>query len=69
MPGYFEIINRHTVSSLTIPRASIKWVQLWELRAHTLNMHSYSNAYINILTDREWPAYSKHTAVLQLFIW
>ena len=26
MPGYFEIINPHTVGSLTIPRASIKWV-------------------------------------------
>ena len=26
MPGYFEVINPHTVGSLTIPRASIKWV-------------------------------------------
>ena len=26
MPGYFEVINTHTVGSLTIPRASIKWV-------------------------------------------
>ena len=26
MPGYSGIINPHTVGSLTIPRASIKWV-------------------------------------------
>ena len=26
VPGYFEVINTHTVGSLTIPRASIKWV-------------------------------------------
>ena len=26
MPGYFEVINTHTVGSLTIPRASIKWL-------------------------------------------
>ena len=26
VPGYFEVINHHTVGSLTIPRASIKWV-------------------------------------------
>ena len=26
MPGYFEVINPHTVGFLTIPRASIKWV-------------------------------------------
>ena len=26
MPGYFDVINTHTVGSLTIPRASIKWV-------------------------------------------
>ena len=26
MPGYFEVINTHTVGSLTIPRASFKWV-------------------------------------------
>ena len=43
----FEVINNHTVGSLTIPRASIKWVQLWELLAYILKMHSYSNAYIN----------------------
>ena len=24
MPGYFEVINTHTVGSLSIPRASIK---------------------------------------------
>ena len=47
MPGYFEVINPHTVGSLTIPRASIKWVRLWELMAYILNMHSYSSAYIN----------------------
>ena len=26
VPGYFEVINTHTVGFLTIPRASIKWV-------------------------------------------
>ena len=26
VPGYFEVIKPHTVGSLTIPRASIKWV-------------------------------------------
>ena len=26
VPGYFEVINAHTVGSLTISRASIKWV-------------------------------------------
>ena len=26
VPGYFEIINPYNVGSLTIPRASIKWV-------------------------------------------
>ena len=26
MPGYSEVINTHIVGSLTIPRASIKWV-------------------------------------------
>ena len=26
MPGKFEVINHHNVGSLTIPRASIKWV-------------------------------------------
>ena len=26
MPGYLEVINTHIVGSLTIPRASIKWV-------------------------------------------
>ena len=26
VPGYFQVINTHTVGSLTIPRASIKWV-------------------------------------------
>ena len=26
MPGYVEVINTHTVGSLTIPTASIKWV-------------------------------------------
>ena len=26
VPGYFEVINTHTIGSLTIPRASIKWV-------------------------------------------
>ena len=26
MPGYFGVINTHTVGSLTIPRASIKWL-------------------------------------------
>ena len=25
-PGYREVINTHTVGSLTIPRGSIKWV-------------------------------------------
>ena len=47
MPGYFESINPHTVCFLTIPRASIKWVQLCELVAYVLNMHYHSNAYIN----------------------
>ena len=48
VPGHFEVIKPpHTAGSLTIPRASIKWVQLWELLANILNMHSYSNAYIN----------------------
>ena len=49
VPGYVEEINTHHVGSLTIPRASIKWVYLWELLAYILNMHSYSNAYINRL--------------------
>ena len=26
VPGYFDVINTHTVGFLTIPRASIKWV-------------------------------------------
>ena len=26
MPGYFEVINPHTVGSQTIHRASIKWL-------------------------------------------
>ena len=26
VPGYSDVINPHTVGSLTIPRASIKWV-------------------------------------------
>ena len=26
VPGYFEVINTHTVGFLTIPRACIKWV-------------------------------------------
>ena len=26
MPGYFEVINSHTVGSLTIPRANFTWV-------------------------------------------
>ena len=45
----FEVIkfNTHTVGSLTIPKASVKWVYLWELMAYILNMHSYSNANIN----------------------
>ena len=49
MPGYSEVINPHTVGFLTIPRASIKWVELWELLAYILNMLSYSNNYINRL--------------------
>ena len=43
--GVFWSFKAHTVGSLMIPRASIKWVQLWELRAHILVMHSYNNAY------------------------
>ena len=50
-----EVINLHTVGSLPIPRASIKWVSLWELRAHILNMHSYRFAY---RIGRDWPGYS-----------
>ena len=46
VPGCYEVIHTHTVGFLTIPRASIKWVYLWELLAYTVNMHTDSDAYI-----------------------
>ena len=47
MPGYSDVINTHTVGSLTIHRGSIQRVKLWELLAYFMNMHSYSNAHTN----------------------
>ena len=42
-----EIINPHNVGSLTIPRASLNGYNYGNLRAHTLNMHSYSDTCSN----------------------
>ena len=47
MPEAWWSNKTHNVGFLTIPRASIKWVKLWELLAYILNMHSYSNVYVN----------------------
>ena len=47
MPGYCEVRNPHTVGFITILRASIKRVLLWELLAYILNIYSiYRSAYI-----------------------
>ena len=51
MPGYCEVINPYIVGSLTIPRASIKRVQLWELLAYNLNMHLI---VMRIVIGRDW---------------
>ena len=52
---YFEVTNPHTVGSLTIPRASIKWVYLWELsltRNESQKGREWRGSLVDLHTNR-----------------